>query len=209
MKWQSKKFKIEADSPDATFETKEDENGKPIIGEITAKVATLGVIDHDLDIIEKDSVGEQTIIVSSWNHSSKQLFGPPPVGRGIIYEEGDALVAKMRYFLGITDSMDAYTRVKVLGEITEWSIGYIPQEYEWEEMSMDEQDPVAIRRLKKIVVNEASPVDRAAGLGTGTLEAKGENDSILRVERPSIEVAREIDLLFGFHKSQLDFDDLV
>ena len=201
-----KKFSVSLDTEDVDIVTKQEEDGTEI-GEITAKVATLDVIDKDYDIIQKKSVGKQNIIVSAWNHSSKPLFGPPPVARGVVYEEGDALIAKMKYFLGIPDSLHAFERVKSLGDITEWSIGFMPTDWEWREAVVN-GGPIAVRLFKKLDVSEASPVDRGAGIDTGTIEAKhGENG--ISIARPSIEVAKQIDLKYEYYKRELEFAGLL
>ena len=49
---------------------------------ITARFATLGVVDLDGDIIQPGAIGDQNVLMGAYNHSFESL----PPGYGVTYE---------------------------------------------------------------------------------------------------------------------------
>lgn len=164
-------------------------------GTILAKVATLGIPDYEDDVIVPGSIGRQEIFVSSWNHNCKQLFtNNPPVGRGIIYEDGNDLIADMKFFLDLEDGDRAYKRVKNLEDLCRWSIAYTVQEADYKEL-VEDGDYRMLRFINKAKVDESSPVDNPGGVGTHTIDVKS--------NRPSIRVERNLDMRLEIHKRRV------
>lgn len=55
------------------------------LGEVTAVVATLGVVDHDGDVATAETFTDgQELAISAYNHSSMQIGGALPVGKGVL-----------------------------------------------------------------------------------------------------------------------------
>lgn len=165
--YEYKQFTVNLAAPEADTEARE--------GYVLARVATLNVPDNEDDVLMSDSVGRQDIIVSKWNHSSKQIFGPSPVGMGRVYEEGDALLAEMQYFIDDNnpDAESAYNTVKKLSKNNQcyWSIAYKTREADYKQLTDDGVVRV-IRYIHRMDVDEASPVDDPGGVGTGTIDIK-------------------------------------
>ncbi len=141
-------------------------------GSFRARIATLGVVDHQGDVSLPGSfpVGK-SVVISAYMHSS--WVDRLPVGKGVIgSNEGEAWVDG-EFFTNTTDGSDTYLTVKGLAEagLGEWSYGY-----EVTASGTDKGDlepyPGANRIIKKQDVFEASPVLVGAGINTGTESIK-------------------------------------
>lgn len=135
-------------------------------GTFEAVIATLGVIDHDGDIIEPGAFGNQTVAVLP-SHD----WGSVPLGKAHIEERGNKAVAVGRFNLEIPAAKDWHSALMFdlanPPAVQEWSFGY--------EVKAGENDTVdgqMVRRLMKLDSSEVSPVLRGAGIATGTLAAK-------------------------------------
>lgn len=138
-------------------------------GTVKAVFATLGVVDHDGDIIPAGAiVNGQKVRISAYNHSS--WGGAMPVGKGTISEVGNELIFDGQFFLDTAGGLETYKTVKNIGELGEWSFGFDVLEKEFIKDPATNQD---IRRLKKLSVYEVSPVLLGAGIDTRTLDIKG------------------------------------
>ena len=170
-------------------------------GYVLARVATLNVPDNEDDVLMSGSVGTQNIIVSKWNHSSKKIFGPSPVGMGKVYEDGDSLLAEIEYFINETppnmEAVDAYNTVKRLSKNSQcyWSIAYKTKETDYKELK-EGNVPRVIRYIHKMSVDEASPVDDPGGVGTGTIDIKQ--------ARPNLYKQRMYEMRLKTHKKWLE-----
>ena len=188
--WEYKQFSIDLTSSEAGTEVKD--------GEVLAKVATLNLPDNEDDVVVTDSVKKQSIIVSAWNHSSKKLFGPPPVGVGIVYEDGEDLLARMQYFMDQKAGEEAYSTVKRLEEVCKWSIAYRCNEADYKQLGSG-NDQRVIRYMYELEVDESSPVDKPGGLGTGTIDMKK--------ARPSLHLERDHVQRLRLHKAWAQIQD--
>jgi len=139
------------------------------VGAVKAVFATLGVIDHDSDIILPGAIESgKKVRVSAYNHASwdRSL----PVGVGSISEVGNELILDGNFFLDTTHGADTYKTIKGLGELVEWSFGFDVLDKDYT------TDPVTghqVRRIKKLKVYEVSPVLLGAGIDTRTIDIKG------------------------------------
>lgn len=137
-------------------------------GEVEAVFATLGVKDHDGDIILPGAIKDGTAVaISAFGHSVWK--GAPPAGVGTIHEEGDELILKGRYFLDTDHGRNDFHTVKGLAEAGkgEWSFGLVNIE-----ATKGTHNGVNGNLIKSVDVPEVSPVFIGAGINTRTLVAK-------------------------------------
>ena len=171
-------------------------------GEVRAKVASLGVKDNENHLIVKGEVGRHDVIVSEWNHNA--LIGAviqPPVGRGVIFEDEDDLIAEIEYFLEIEHAKNAFQRVKKLGTMAEWSIGFKADRLEFVRDPDTPDDPraaVYITHLYGVDVKEVSPVGVGASPDTRTLAVKNHG-------RPDMVKAASLENLYRSLKTRENF----
>lgn len=148
-----------------------------------AVIATLGVVDKDKDVAMAGAFGVQHIkLLPAHDRTSV------PLGKGIIKEEGTAVVADFAFNLSIQKAMDWYNALRFDLDngvpIQEWSYGFVPKLYE-----LGNKDGQPVRFLKAVEVFEISPVLRGAGEGTRTLALKEEGERYIdQTERTLAEV---------------------
>jgi hypothetical protein len=142
-------------------------------GEVVAIVATLGVVDKDGDVIMPGAVprGGARVKLSGYGHDVV-LKDAPPVGKGVITEEGDKLVFAGRFFMSTERGRDAFNHTKEMGEDGEWSFGFPKSSAKTANLTNEWRTKGAKRLLAGITAVEASPVFVGAGWGTGTLLTK-------------------------------------
>lgn len=141
-------------------------------GTFEAVFSTMNVIDSDRDLTEPGAFGRQEVIISQYNHGSwgegaKAL----PIGVGVISERGEEAIINGEFDLADEEAKKTYEKIKYLqekGRTQEWSYALPEIDYEIREI-----DGERIRILKKIRVNEVSPVLMGAGVNTRLLNIKG------------------------------------
>ena len=133
-------------------------------GEFRAVFATLNVIDHDGDVTLPGAFqdGQETII-EAWNHN----YGELPVGKGTIREVGDKAIIEGEFFLDTIAGQEHYKTVKALGPLLDWS--YTFKVFDAAPGNLDGQ---SVEFLRKLDVWGVAPVERGAGIDTGTLSIK-------------------------------------
>lgn len=135
-------------------------------GSFEAVIATLGVVDHDGDIIEPGAFAGATVAIVPAHD-----WGSVPLGKARIEERGDKVIAVGKFNLDVAAAKDWHAALKFdlsnPPAIQEWSFGYYVNE-----SSEDTVEGERIRRLVELDSVEVSPVLRGAGIGTGTLMAK-------------------------------------
>jgi hypothetical protein len=134
-------------------------------GAVTARFATMEVLDKDDDWTERGAFGEQQVRISAYGHGSWR--GALPVGKGRIYERGTEAIFEGKFFLSTETGREHYHTVKEMGDLQEWSYALPQIDFEFRQ-----QDGRQIRVLKRIIVPEVSPVLLGAGVGTATLDIK-------------------------------------
>lgn len=138
-------------------------------GTIRAVFATLGVIDHDGDMILPGAIKDQRVRLSTWGHGSwNGGLNGLPVGKGRVYENGNDAVFEGTFFLGTTAGRETYETIKAMGDLQEYSFA-LP-EMETETRRTD--DGREYRAIKSVRVPEVSPVLLGAGIDTRTLDIK-------------------------------------
>lgn len=135
-------------------------------GTFEAVIATLGVIDHDGDIVEPGALAGKTasIVPAHQQHTI-------PLGKVRIEERGQAVIALGQWNLEIPAAKEWHAALKFdlanPPSVQEWSWGYSPVE-----AGADMVNGEHVRRLKNVDLIEVSPVLRGASIGTRTLSAK-------------------------------------
>lgn len=100
-------------------EPTEDENGR-----VTARFATLGVLDRDSDLIMPGSIGRQDVRRAVWDHARHR-----PVIRGrSTRETRDGALSEGEFSLGPPTGLDAHRIAKRTGNLQGWRHGFDIQE---------------------------------------------------------------------------------
>lgn len=140
-------------------------------GNFRAKFATFNVIDKEKDVTLSTAMPlGKSVIVSPFEHQS--VLGPsntllPPVGKAIVQANNTKAWAEGQFFLKTTAGREAYERVKAMGDLQQWSYGYIVLDQSVDAKSLAAY-PGARRVLKSLDVIELSPVTEGAGIDTQT-----------------------------------------
>lgn len=143
-------------------------------GSFTAIFSRFNVIDKQGDMTLPGAFGEQRVVISAYGHGSWQ--GALPVGKGRIYENAEGGIVEGQFFLDTAAGADTYKTVKNLGDLQEFSYALPEIDYE-----MRTIEGVNIRVLKRIKVNEVSPVLLGAGVGTGLLDIKSDDEKPIQL----------------------------
>ena len=137
-------------------------------GEFSAVFATLNVIDYDDDVTLPGAFGSQRVLIEPWNHN----YQAPPVGKGMITEQGDQAMVNGKFFLDTDAGREHYIVVKNLEDMQEWS-------YTFRITDADEGvfEGMPVRFLRRLEVIGVSPVTEGAGIDTHTVAIKSAEDS--------------------------------
>jgi hypothetical protein len=144
-------------------------------GEVVARIGTLGVIDHDKDIIRPWAIPAKgaKVLMSSYAHDTITA-GQQPVGRGILAPVGGTLQFTGKLFMSTSRGRETHALLAELGTdsewSSEWSFGF--QVLKSEAPTPEERRQGAERVLTSLLPLEVSPVIRGAGISTGTLSVK-------------------------------------
>ncbi len=179
-------------------------------GKFSALVAPFLSVDKQGDVTLPGAFGAgQPILISAYGHGSWGAGAAVlPVGKGIIRDEGTlGGVVEGQFNLNTFAGKETYETVKFSAELQEWS--YSLPKIDSEMMTLVElrqagfnvmangaSDTEQLRVLKRITVNEASPVLMGAGNGTRTLSIKG-TSFVEEMERMMISAEDVYDRLKG------------
>lgn len=140
-------------------------------GLVVARIATLSAVDSDGDTYApgafswKDGGQQWAVILPAHDRRAT------PLGKVRVYEEAGAAMAEMHFNLDVPAAQAWHSAIKF-----DLAKGRPVQEYSYGFQIMDagfeQRDGVQVRVLKKLDVDEVSPVVRGAGVGTGTISAK-------------------------------------
>lgn len=140
-------------------------------GQFVGVFATMNVEDKHGDVTLPGAFGEQQVLISQYNHGSwGEGVNALPIGVGRIYEKGDDAIVEGEFDMADDAAVKTYNKMKYVhskGRTQEFS--YALPEIDWE---MREVDGHRQRLLKKIRVNEVSPVLMGAGVNTRLLAVK-------------------------------------
>jgi len=129
---------------------------------VTARFATLSVVDLDGDIIEPGAIGEQDVFMGAYNHDFAML----PPGMGATYETEDEALFRGEFF-DTWSGDEHYKTIKAAGGQMEWSFRFFVEEGGFE--TRGGEDYFVIRKAR---VAHVAPVERGAGINTATLDVK-------------------------------------
>ncbi len=137
-------------------------------GEVTVAFSRFDVLDSDNDVTRSGSVPDgKTVAMSEFGHSSWD--SALPIGKGVLSEMGDLGVFSGAFFLDTEQGRNGYQTVKAMGDLQEWSYGYVV---------LDSNDIAfegkAAREITSLDIFEVSPVLKGAGVGTHTLAIKSD-----------------------------------
>lgn len=133
-----------------------------------ARIATLSEVDHDGDTYAPGAFTwrEQWVLILP-AHDRDAL----PLGKARLYEKDGVAYAELQLNVETSDGKDWASHLKFdLGTgtpVQEWSYGFSVIDAQYED-----RNGMRVRVLKKLDVQEVSPVVRGAGMGTGTLSMK-------------------------------------
>jgi len=164
-------------------------------GTVEAVFSTFDVVDLDGDVTMKDAITDGAVVaISAYGHTSWN--GALPVGKGRIRVEGNQAVLDGQFFMNTTGGRDTFETVKEMsaadGPGQQWS--YSLTNVESEKGTVDGR---TVNILRKIHVDEVSPVFKGAGIDTRTLSVKGAKfsehvDAVLADVDALIERASEV-----------------
>lgn len=141
-------------------------------GGFRAVFSTMGVIDRQGDLTLPGAFGRQEVLIGGYNHAAWDRGADAlPIGIGTIYERGSEGIVEGEFDLEDDAAAKTYHKIKYLtdkGHVQEWSYSLPEIDYEYRDV-----DGQRARVLRKIRVNEVSPVLRGAGIDTRLLEVKG------------------------------------
>jgi hypothetical protein len=157
-------------------------------GSFHALFAPFNVVDKQGDLTLPGAFGEQRVIISAYGHGS--WSGELPVGKGRIFETAEGGVVEGQFFLDTQAGKETYLTVKNLGGLQEWSYALPEIDYE-----MREQDGHRIRVLKRIRVNEVSPVLMGAGEHTHLMDIKSGKTLIDQLEDVAGDASKAVERL--------------
>ena len=144
-------------------------------GSFTARIATLNVVDSDGDLTVPGAFKANTpVLVSAYQHGS--WSGALPVGRAVLNEKGDEVIAEGQFNLNMTLGREHYEAVKFTDELQEWSYGFmvtkVANDEELDSWAREHDGARPQRIIKSVDPFEISPVLKGAGVGTATLGIK-------------------------------------
>lgn len=144
-------------------------------GEFEAVFATLGVIDHDNDMIIKGAFEGNGVVPVQPAHDVHAV----PIGKGMIVETENEARIIGRLNLNTTSGRDWHAHLKFDADnppaTQEWSFGFKVLDSENTEI-----DGQQVRLIKRVKVFEVSPVLVGAGINTRTVAVK----QLARARRP-------------------------
>jgi len=135
-------------------------------GEVQAVFSTFNQIDHDKDVTVPGAfTAGAPVRISAYGHASHSVA--LPAGKGRIRTTPREAILDGRFFLDTTTGRDTFITVKEMGDLQEWSYGYVPVKFSFGEFAGEK-----VRFLEQVNVVEVSPVLQGAGVNTRTLSAK-------------------------------------
>jgi hypothetical protein len=142
-------------------------------GIVEAVVGRVGVKDLDDDVFLPGAFGDRPVRVGAYNHRSwPSRGGLPPVGKGRIYERGDEVRAEIQFFMSTSDGRESFEQVKEMGDLQEWSFGWLPGAEKQIKVTDRQKEDGVRRAFSHVPVAEVSPVLLGASIGTRTMYAK-------------------------------------
>jgi hypothetical protein len=141
--------------------------GAPL-GQVEAIICSFNKIDLDGDVVLPTAIQDGAeVFISPWNHSSTGTGGQLPVGRGIVHNDGQVLSLEGIFFMQNESARESFNVVQQMGAAQPWSWAF-----KINRASHGNYLGQPVRFLEDLEIYEASPVIRAASVGTTTTSAK-------------------------------------
>jgi HK97 family phage prohead protease len=133
-------------------------------GEFVAVFSLFNTVDRDGDITLPTAIKDGiSVPISYWGHRHTDL----PVGSGTIVNDGATAKVVGKFFLDTEGGAETYKVVRNLGELQQWSYGYIVRKSSFQTI-----DGTRVRVLEDLDIIEVSPVLAAAQPLTHTVAIK-------------------------------------
>ena len=142
-------------------------------GYVKAVISTFNVKDRDGDVLLPGSIpNNYPVKMASWGHKWEQLA----IGKGVITVNDEEATFEGKFFLDTEAGREAYTTVKNLDDLQEWSWGFsIPEGGAFTKRSEDGSVTTYITDTEPY---EVSPVLVGANPKTGTVSIKGLEEKV-------------------------------
>ena len=141
-------------------------------GKVEAVFSVFNEIDSDGDVVLPKSIksgyGDKGVAMV-WAHDWKDV-----IGRGEIVQDDHRAVFKGQFIMDTERGREAFSTVKAMGDLQQWSFGYEVLDSEIGMHQKDNQE-VEVRYLKDVKVWEVSPVLVGANQSTETVMVKNQN----------------------------------
>ena len=144
-------------------------------GSVEAVFSVYNNVDSDGDVVVPGAVKSGFA-----NNQVPMVFAhkwDQPIGKGVIEEKEDSAVFKGSFFMDTEAGKEAYNLVKSMGDLQQWSFGFIVNDSEVGKLQKDDSETQA-RFLKDLTVYEVSPVLVGANQETYTLAIKTGEDTV-------------------------------
>jgi HK97 family phage prohead protease len=131
-------------------------------GKIEAVISTFDIVDRDGEIVSRSAFKDGQPLPMVWAHDWAK-----PIGKGVIKVEPTRAVFKGQLFLDTTLGLDAYRTMKAMGDLQEFSWGFLTKKADFVEIDGEEH-----RRILETEAFEASAVLVGSNPETGLLAIK-------------------------------------
>lgn len=137
-------------------------------GQLEAVISTFGK-DRDGDVMTRDAFksSDGKAIPMVWSHNWDM-----PIGKGVVSVTPKGAVFTGAFFMDTADGAEAYKRVKAMGDLQEYSIGFRTLDADFGYQEDEAGNRVYTRTIRDLELFEASPVLVGAAYNTGTVAIK-------------------------------------
>ena len=142
-------------------------------GDFEAVFATMDVVDLHSDVMVSGSIGKQTVAIGGYNHGST-WDTHLPAGKGQTEERNGKAYVTGRFFLNTDQGRNMHATLKEMGKDQQWSFNLRDIKADWADDG--------VRRIKKVKVDEVSPVLVGAGIRTRTTRIKSNSGNDLGLD---------------------------
>jgi hypothetical protein len=157
-------------------------------GRLVVRFARIAAVDAHGDVHVHGCIGagSKEVPLGGWNHGSWKE-NAPPIGVGRVAEEAGYLVFRGRLLLETEAAKAVYAYLKAAPGISEWSYGL--RIVKWHHGRLNDQP---VRFLDQVIVDEVSPVLRAASFDSALVELHGLDPAGVKLAAEAAEKQRVI-----------------
>lgn len=147
-------------------------------GRISMVVGNIGIPDPQGDMFMPGSIGRQNVLISPWQHGVWR--GAIPIGKGVIYEDGDKIQFEGQFNMELEDARNTFSAIAFAPELIEASIGFLRQVTQ-----RKTYEGKSVNGLVKVLAKEVTMAIAGVQPGTHVTALKAE-------EEPPPEAAQEV-----------------